>query len=77
MKLIRHGVAAFILMGMMFAMFGSVYDDLANYYGITETNLQYTEITGETQGIMAQLNALQLMQGMDKITNNILKIGNK
>jgi len=75
MKLIRHGAAAFVIMAMVIGLFVSAYSDLTNYYSVTPGDEQYSPITNSTGNIMEQLNSLQLMQGMEKITNNILKIG--
>ncbi len=75
MKKIRHGVAAFVMMGMMIGLFVSGYEGLGSYYGIIEGGDQFSEVTNSTSNIMEQLNSLQLMQGMDSITNNVLKIG--
>lgn len=72
MKL-SHAAAGFIFMAITIGLFVNIYGDFQNYFGFEENGLK--TINGTETNIMQHLDNLNLMQGMEDISDSIQNIG--
>ncbi len=78
MKLLRHPVAAMILLATLLSLLIPVYQALQDGYGITESDTKtYTSRTSgntTTGNIAEQIEGIGLIQGLSGISSSITKI---
>ena len=78
MKLLRHPVAAMILLATLISLLIPVYNALEKNYGITESDTKEMTLTSSnttnTGNIMEQFENLRLINGISGISASITKI---
>jgi len=71
-NLLRHPVAAFILMGVLISLMVTTYVGFEDYYGVEDSDTRLHE--GEQLNIMERLKSLHLIAGVNSISIAIAEI---
>jgi len=80
MKLLRHGVAALVVFAVLVGLFINAYSGMEDSYDVTKTDVQSMQVntalneTKEVNGsIMDQLQELDLIEGINKIGDGMVR----
>jgi hypothetical protein len=76
MKYLKHGVASLVLFSVLLLLILNPYKELQENYNFTNADEKTLVINNETYtgGVAEQLKNLQLNQGIEQISNNLLKL---
>jgi hypothetical protein len=66
-KMIRHPVAALVLMAFFFTLFIQAYEGFQDSYGFNETDTRILEGETEEMNIMEALRSLRLIEGVAEL----------